>query len=156
MKGSERIIRRSLLDRLIQSGEQEPRNEAESVRAMKSSVMRDVEWLLNSRQIATVAPAALVELQDSVYHYGLADITSVSADSPSVRRELLRRVEKCVERFEPRLTSVRVSGAPSEVEGQRQIRFRVEATLRIDDPEPIFFETVLDPTSGRFAVPASQ
>jgi predicted component of type VI protein secretion system len=65
-------------------------------------------------------------------------------------------VEKCVERFEPRLTSVRVSEAPSEVEGQRQIRFRVEATLRIDDPEPIFFETVLDPTSGRFAVPASQ
>jgi type VI secretion system protein ImpF len=156
MKGTERIIRRSLLDRLIQSGETEPRSQAESVRALKASVMRDVEWLLNSRQIATVAPAALVELQNSVYHYGLADITSVSADSPSVRRELLRRVEKCVERFEPRLASVRVSEAPSEAEGQRQIRFRVEATLRMDDPEPIFFETVLDPTSGRFAVPVSQ
>jgi type VI secretion system protein ImpF len=158
MKGADRIVRRSVLDRLIQSGEPEPRSAAESVRALKSAVMRDVEWLLNTRRIATPAPADLTEVNASVYHYGLPDITSVSAGSPAARRELLRRVEQCVERFEPRLTSVRVSeiGAAAGAESSRNIRFHIEAVLRIDDPEPIFFDTVLDPTSGRFNVPRSQ
>ena len=156
MAGAERALRRSVLDRLIQTGEPEPRTEAESVRALKSAVMRDVEWLLNSRQIIDVAPEGFEELRNSVYHYGLADITSVSADSPAVRRELLQRVEQCVERFEPRLTAIRVSEVPAEGETTRNIRFRVEAMLKMDDPESIFFETVLDPGSGRFAVPPSQ
>jgi type VI secretion system lysozyme-like protein len=157
MKGAERIIRRSVLDRLLQNGEPEPRSEAESVRAFKSAVMRDVESLLNSRQIIDLAPSGLSELQESVYHYGLADITSVSADSLSSRRELLKRVEQCVERFEPRLTAVSVSEAVAEAgKSGRTIRFRVEAMLKMDEPEAIFFETVLDPGSGRFAVPGSQ
>jgi type VI secretion system protein ImpF len=156
MKAADRLIRRSVLDRLVQNGEAEPRSEAESIRAFKNSVMRDVEWLLNSRQIIDLAPSELSELQDSVYHYGLPDITSVSADSLTSRRELLKRVEQCVERFEPRLTGVTVSEAVAEAGKTRTIRFRVEATLKLDDPEPIFFETVLDPGSGRFAVPGSQ
>ncbi len=158
MKGAERIVRRSVLDRLIQSGEPEPRTAAESVRALKDAVMRDVEWLLNTRRIATLAPPELSEVNNSVYHYGLADITSVSAGSVTARRELLRRVEQCVERFEPRLTSVRVTetAAAAGSETSRNIRFHIEAVLKIDDPEPIFFDTVLDPGSGRFNVPKSQ
>jgi type VI secretion system protein ImpF len=157
MKGAERIVRRSVLDRLIQSGEQDPRTASESVRVLKDSVLRDVEWLLNTRRIAEVAPPELTELNNSVYHYGLVDITSVSAGSPSARRELLRRVEQCLERFEPRLTSVRVTelGAESGAESSRSIRFHIEALLRLDEPEPIFFDTVLDPGSGRFKVPRS-
>ena len=157
MKAAERIVRRSVLDRLIQSGEQEPRNSSESIRMLKDAVMRDVEWILNTRRIAELAPSHLTEVNNSVYHYGLADITSVSAGSPSARRELLRRVEQCVERFEPRLSSVRVSEPESEKsqESSRAIRFHIEAVLRYDD-EPIFFDTVLDPASGRFNVPRSQ
>jgi type VI secretion system protein ImpF len=155
-KGAERIVRRSVLDRLIQTGEPEPRSAAESVRALKQAVMRDVEWLLNTRRIAILAPPVLEEVNDSVYHYGLADITSVSADSPSIRLELLRRVEQCVERFEPRLTSIAVREAGAPGERTRNIRFQVEAVLRLDDPEPIYFETVLDPGSGHFNVSGSQ
>ena len=145
-----------MLDRLLQTGEAEPRSEAESVRALKNAVMRDVEWLLNTRQIINLAPKDCAELQDSVFQYGLADITSVSADSPAVRRELLKRVEQCLETFEPRITSVRVSEAQTQGDTTRSVRFRVEAMLKLDDPESIFFETVLDPGSGRFAVPPSQ
>jgi type VI secretion system protein ImpF len=153
MKGNDRIVRRSVLDRLIQSGAPEPRTAAESISALKTSVLRDIEWLLNTRRIADPAPAALEELHDSVYHYGLPDITSVSADSPSVRRELLRQVEECIERFEPRLGGVRVSEPPGD-EHSRHIRFHVEALLRVGgEPEPIHFDTVLDPASGRFNVP---
>lgn len=153
MKGPERLARRSVLDRLIQTGEPEPRTAAESVRALKASVLRDIEWLLNTRRIADPAPAEFVELQESVYHYGLPDITSVSADSLARRRELLRQVEDCIARFEPRLDAVRVTETGGD-ENSRHIRFHVEAVLRLDpDPEPIWFDAVLDPTSSRFDVP---
>lgn len=156
MKGAERIVRRSVLDRLIQSGEPEPRTASESVRVRKETVLRDVEWLLNTRRIYLMAPPELVELQDSVYHYGLPDITSVSADSAALRRDLLRQVEGCIERFEPRLTGVRVTEAAKPAEGSRSIRFHVEAMLRLEgEAEPIYFDTVLDPASGSFNIAAA-
>lgn len=149
------IVRRSVLDRLIQSGDAEPRSGAESVRALKAAVLRDVEWLLNTRRIARPAPAHLTELASSVYHFGLPDITSVSADSKRLRQELLLEVQACIERFEPRLSLVRVMEPPAEGEDRRDIRFRVEAVLRLDpEPEPLLFDTVLEAKSGRFSVPA--
>lgn len=154
MRGAERIARRSVLDRLLQTGEPEPRTASESVLALKASVLRDMEWLLNTRRIAFPAPAEYSELQDSVYHFGLPDITAVSADSPTLRRELLRQIEVCIRRFEPRLTNVRVTESAPDA-NTRHIRFHVEAMLRLDEPEPIYFDTVLDPTSGRINVPGA-
>lgn len=151
---TEPIVRRSVLDRLIQSGDAEPRSGVDSVRALKGAVLRDVEWLLNTRRIARPAPTHLTELSSSVYHFGLPDTTSVSPDSKRLRQELLLEIKACIERFEPRLAAVRVTEPLAEGEGRRDIRFRVEAVLRLDpEPEPIFFDTVLDEESGRFNVP---
>lgn len=141
-----------MLDRLLQTGEPEPRTESEAARLVKAAVLRDVEWLLNTRRIHQPAPAHLAELNDSVYHYGLPDISSVSADSPAVRREVLRQIADCLQRFEPRLSAVRVTERAAE-ENSRQVRFQVEAVLRLPDPEPIYFDTMFDSTSGRFVVP---
>jgi type VI secretion system protein ImpF len=153
MKGAERIVQRSVLDRLIQSGEPEPRTASESMRALKAAVLRDIEWLLNTRRIAEPAPLHYTELHDSVYHYGLPDITSVSADSKAVRRDLLRQVEDSIARFERRLEAVRVSESESDGNA-RHIRFHIEAVLRAgSDAEPVYFDAVLDPGSGRFNVP---
>jgi type VI secretion system protein ImpF len=152
MKGAEQVVRRSVLDRLIQSGDPEPRTAAESLRAVQASVLRDVEWLLNTRRIAEPAAAHLTELHESVYHYGLPDISSLSADSPAVRREVLRQVAECIQRFEPRLAAVRVT-EPATAGSTRHIRFHVEAMLRLPNPEPIYFDTVLDPATGCFTVP---
>jgi type VI secretion system protein ImpF len=154
MKASERVIRLSVLDRLLLGGEPQAKTMAESARAMRAAVLRDAEWLLNTRRIAQPLPAHLEELHDSVYYFGLPDITSLSADSPGVRREVLRQVEECIQRFEPRLASVRVSEPPGG-EGGRRVRFMVEATLCLPDPEPIQFDTMLDPASGRFEVPTA-
>lgn len=157
MKETERVLRRPMLDRLLQTGEPEPRTWSESVRALKASLMRDIDWLLNTRRIAEPAPAALVELNQSVYHYGLPDVTSLSADSMETRRLLLRQVEECLRQFEPRLASVRVSEAESKNESSRQLRFVVEGMLQLDPvPEPIVFDTVLDSSSGHFNVSGSQ
>ena len=157
MKETERVLRRPMLDRLLQTGEPEPRTWSESVRALKASLMRDIDWLLNTRRIAEPAPQALVELNQSVYHYGLPDVTSLSADSMETRRLLLRQVEECLRQFEPRLASVRVSEAESKNESSRQLRFVVEGMLQLDPvPEPIVFDTVLDSSSGHFNVSGSQ
>lgn len=150
MKSAERVVRRSVLDRLCQ-GEPEPRTEADSVRALKAAVLRDVEWLLNTRRIIAPAPPHLTELQHSVYHYGLPDISSLRSDSPADRRDLVRAVAECIERFEPRLAAVRVTEVAGE--SARQLRFQVHATLRLPTPEPIYFDTVLDPSCGRFSLP---
>jgi type VI secretion system protein ImpF len=150
----ERVVRRSILDRLLQTGEPEPRTESEAARAFRASVLRDVEWLLNTRSVMRPASEHLTELQDSVYHYGLPDITSKNADSPADRRIVLRKVAECIERFEPRLASVRVVEQAHE-EQSRQVRFQVEALLRLPTPEPFFFDTVFDPTNGRFKVPTA-
>jgi type VI secretion system protein ImpF len=146
-----------MLDRLLQTGEPEPRTWSESVRALKASLMRDIDWLLNTRRIADTAPASLAELRQSVYHYGLPDVTSLSADSTETKRLLMRQVEECLRQFEPRLTSVRVSEAESRAGSARQLRFVVEGILQLDPvPEPVVFDTVLDSSSGRFNVSGSR
>lgn len=153
MAQNDRVVRRSVLDRLVQSGEPEPRTWHDSVRALKASVQRDLEWLLNTRRVIDEAGDELTELQHSVYHYGLPDVTSLSTDSASARKQLVRQVEACIERFEPRLSNVRVSEAVTSGEGGRRVRFVVEGMLRLHpDPEPISFDTVLEAGTGRFSV----
>jgi type VI secretion system protein ImpF len=92
-------------------------------------------------------------VQQSVYHFGLPDITSITTDSASARKQLLRQVESCIEQFEPRLANVRVSEAITDGESGRRVRFVVEGMLRVHpDPEPISFDTVMDAASGRFSI----
>jgi type VI secretion system protein ImpF len=154
MREAERVIRRPVIDRLLQTGEPEPRTWSESVRALRTSLMRDIDWLLNTRRIAEPAPDVLAELQQSVYHYGLPDVSSLSADAHVTRRILIRQVEECLRIFEPRLADVRVSEAESPGEArQHQLHFVIEGVLQLH-PEsvPIVFDTVLDSSSGRFSV----
>lgn len=153
MNPNDRVLRRSVLDRLVQSGEPEPRNWHESVRALKAAVLRDVEWLLNTRRTMEPADAELPELQQSVYNFGLPDITSLTTDSSLARKQLLRHVESSIELFEPRLSNVRVTERVTEGESGRRVRFAVEGMLRLHpDPEPISFDTVMDAGTGRFSV----
>jgi type VI secretion system protein ImpF len=153
MKEVERVIRRPVLDRLLQTGEPEPRTWSESVRALKAALVRDIDWLLNTRRIAEPAPERLAELRESVYHYGLPDITSLSADNVETRRLLLRQVEDCLKLFEPRLSAVRVYEAEGEGNASRALRLVIEGVLDVHpEPEPVVFNTVLDAGSGRFAV----
>jgi type VI secretion system protein ImpF len=154
----ERTVQPSLLDRLT---DYEPRNSAEgsiaymeSVRQFKAGVQRDLEWLLNTRRIPVLAPEELEEVNGSVYHYGLPDLTSISRDSPEERALLLRRVEEAISQFEPRLANVRVAAVEMEGENfRRELRFHVEATLLMDPtPEHVVFDTVLHFASGEYEV----
>jgi len=126
---------------------------ARSVSEFKESVRRDVEWLLNTRRIAEPAPDQLEELQDSLYHYGLRDITSLSADAPETRTKLCRRIENTVVAFEPRLADVKVTVEDTGEGAKRELHFSIEGLLRMEpNPEQVVFDTVLETTRCRFEV----
>ena len=102
----------SVLDRLIDleraASVDPPANRTQSVRQLKASLRRDLEWLLNTRRNPDEAPEAYEHLSHSLYNYGLPDVSAMSVDSPRDRNRLLRMVELTIQMFEPRLASVRV------------------------------------------------
>ncbi|HEX6534366.1 MAG TPA: type VI secretion system baseplate subunit TssE [Gemmatimonadaceae bacterium] len=153
----ERTVQQPLLDRLIDEepglAGDPPITWSQSVRQLKLSLRRDLEWLLNTRRIHLEAPAAYEEVRRSLYHYGLPDVSSMSRDSGSDRARLLRNVEDTIATFEPRLTNVRVSLAEGDTSSRRQVHFLIEAMLRMDpNPEPVVFDTVLEVSSGEYQV----
>jgi type VI secretion system protein ImpF len=152
------VVTQSVLDRLIDN---EPANQSEagmtraqSVRALKASVRRDLEWLLNTRRSAEPAGEDYPEASRSVHNYGFPDFTTFSFSNPRDRQRLLREIENTISTFEPRLEAVRV--VPVEIEGaelHRNVRFYIEGLLKMDPaPEQIAFDTMLSLTSGEYQV----
>ena len=158
-RGIERTVRQTVIDRLIDDRPgigDVPMTFNESVAALKRSLLRDVEWLLNTRRICEPASDDFPEVQRSVYHYGLPDITSLSAESDAAHRRLARALEEAIQLFEPRLMSVRVQPVEAKEAEGRRIHFVIEGMLRMEpNPELIVFDTVLDSTIGEFRVGAA-
>jgi type VI secretion system protein ImpF len=146
----------SVLDRLLDYEPEISREplatRAKSLREFKQAVRRDLEWLLNTRQIAEGLPPALKETNDSLAAYGLPDFTTLSIENVADQKRIKREIEDTIRRFEPRLENVVVSfetGRPTE----RVLRFRIDARLKVDPaPEPITFDTVLQLGSGQYLV----
>jgi type VI secretion system protein ImpF len=153
---TDRTVRLTVIDRLI---DDDPKllsdpsvTWAESVRQLKEAVLRDLEWLLNTRRIIEPAPDTYPEVQRSLYHYGLPDVSSVSKDSPLALRLLVQQMEDCIKLFEPRLDNVRVQ-LLEKLPSQRDLRFVIEAMLRMEpNPERIVFDTVLEAVRGEFRI----
>ncbi len=150
----ERTVLTSFLDRLIdhdRSRSADPAlSWAESVHRLKASVLRDLEWLLNTRRSVDEGAELTPEVAQSVYNYGLPDISSMTR-SIDTHRKLVRNVEETVALFEPRLSDVRAKLRDGDGEGVQELRILIEATLEMDpNPERIAFDTVVDVSTGRF------
>ncbi|HEY3928409.1 MAG TPA: type VI secretion system baseplate subunit TssE [Candidatus Koribacter sp.] len=155
-QGPELIVTQSILDRLIDDEPgvrlDSPATRASSFRQFKTGVRRDLEWLLNTRQIPDPAPREYKELFHSLYNYGLPDITSISKQSVSEQRRLLQALEQALMAYEPRILNVNVS-LDSSSQNLRVLRFRIEGMLRVDpSPEHVSFDTVLDVPTGEYEV----
>lgn len=153
---SETRITLSILDRLIddepQNSSEAPATRQKNLRQLKQSVRRDLEWILNTRQIVGGIPEELRETTRSLANFGLPDFSSYSIKSPAERNRVRRALETAISTFEPRLQDVLVSIDPLR-ETERVLRFRVDARLKVDPvPEPIQFDTVLQLGSGRYVV----
>ena len=125
----------------------------ESVRELKASVLRDLEWVLNTRRGVDSDVELTPEVRRSVFNYGLPDIGSMGTASPDTHRLLVENVEETVELFEPRLSNVRTTLAEAQGPGQQELHILIEATLEMDpSPEQVAFDTVIDVSTGRFSL----
>lgn len=147
----------SILDRLIdldpRSPADAPTSRTQSVRQLKASLRRDLEWLLNTRRNPDEVPENYEQVFRSLYNYGLPDVTALSSNSLRDRQRVLRTIEVAIAIFEPRLTNVRVRAVENASGGPRVLRFQIEALLQMDPaPEQIFFDTLLQLSSGEYQV----
>ena len=146
----------SIIDRLLDfeptQSQEAPKSRSRSLRELKQSVRRDLEWLLNTRCYPEDVDEGLTEVLKSVVFFGLPDFTGVSAKSHVEQKRLKQAVETAIKNFEPRFIDLKVTLEPVN-NIDRLLRFRIEANLDIEPtPEPIAFDTVLQLGSGEFAV----
>jgi type VI secretion system protein ImpF len=153
----EQTVTLSLIERLIdqdpKSATENPMTRAQSLRLLKSSLRRDLEWLLNSRQNPDAVGPEYRELERSLFNYGLPDATSLSWTSFSDRQKLSRLIQLTLARFEPRISRLKVIPLESAGAARHVLRFQIEGLLDMDPaPEHISFDTVLQLSSGDYQV----
>lgn len=146
----------SVLDRLLDyepsQTTEAPLSRSASLRDLKLSVRRDLEWLLNARRIPHEIDGGLQEIKKSLVMYGLPDTTGVSGASNVEQARLTKELENAIRYFEPRFLDVRVTLEPIN-NFERMLKFKIEARLDIEPaPEPSAFDTVLQMGSGGFEV----
>jgi type VI secretion system protein ImpF len=153
---NEERVTLSVLDRLIderpRDPDEPPSSRQSSLRVFKAAVRRDLEWLLNTRQLAGGLPEGLEELRTSLAAYGLPDFAGATSDEGASQTRVRAAIEEAIRSFEPRLQDVNVSLEPQR-ETERSLRFRIDALLMIDPaPEPVTFDTTLRLVSGEYEV----
>jgi type VI secretion system protein ImpF len=153
----EETVTLSVIERLIdldpKTSTDPPPSRAKSIRQLKSSLRRDLEWLLNTRRTPQPAGREFQEVEKSLFNFGLPDITSFSWSSYQDRQRLTRVIELAVATFEPRISHLRVIPVESLAGAQHVLRFQIEGLLEMDPaPEHVSFDTVLQLSSGEYQV----
>lgn len=146
----------SLLDRLLDLEPASHRDvlptRAESVRELHRAVQRDLDNLLNARNAFFDLPSDFTECGQSVLTYGLPDFAAMTISTGRDQNRLRQAIEAAIRAFEPRLTAVVATLAPSSPT-DRSIRLHVEARLVMDpSPEAVAFDIVMPLNSGTYEV----
>lgn len=155
---NDRVVQPSLLDRLTDEFPRESSDRATtfeaSASAFRASVKSDLNALLNTRRTIVQATADQSEVRNSVHQFGLPDISGrYSFSNLQGRQQLAQDILEAIQRFEPRLTSVKVVLTDQNPGHIPQLRFSISATLLMDpSPEQIVFDTVLEVASGMYQV----
>jgi type VI secretion system protein ImpF len=146
----------SVLDRLLDFepdlSSEAPKSRSKSLRDLKTSVRRDLEWLLNTRRFIEEVSENLEETNKSVALYGLPDFTSAGVQSSTDQKRLVKQIETAIKIFEPRFLDLKVTLEPLS-QHERALKFRIEARIDVEPvPEPVTFDTVLQVGGGGFSV----
>jgi type VI secretion system protein ImpF len=150
-------VQAPLLDRLIDDAPDQQRDPpisaADSMLALRNSVRRDLEALLNARRRWRSWPARLTQLATSPIGYGIPDFASGAFSDAHRREELRIEIEETIRRFEPRFISVRVQLMDTPERLETTLRLRIEAVLHAEPaPEAVTFDTLVDPTTDDVVV----
>ena len=120
-----------MLDRLIDDSPDQQRDPpisaADSLLALRNSVRRDIEALLNARRRWRSWPAHMTQLATSPVGYGIPDFASGAFGDARRREELRLEIEATIRRFEPRFLSVRVQLVEGQDKLEALLRLRIEA-----------------------------
>jgi len=154
-------VQAPLLDRLIDEAPDQqrdpPTSVADTMAALRQSVRRDLEALLNARRRWRSWPKSLSELTTSPIGYGIPDFASGAFNDQRRREELRLEIEDTIRRFEPRFLSVRVHLVDTHDQLETTLRLRIDAVMHADPaPEAIVFDTVVDPTTDDVLVRAKE
>jgi type VI secretion system protein ImpF len=154
---AQRRAQMPLLDRLIDEAPEKmadaPLTAGEAMAALRRSVRRDLEMLLNGRRRWRSLPVELRELNTSALAYGIPDCTAGTFHDKRQREVLRAEIEDTLRRFEPRFARVRVNLVETKNPLEATLRLQIEALLHAEPaPESITFETVVDATTAEIVV----
>ncbi len=121
-----------------------------SVREMEQAVLRDLRGLLGTHLTKMDVPKEYTEVCNSIYVYGLPDITSLNELTNEQQSEIARLIEETVARFEPRLRNVKVRLLKPTEGKQRAALVHLDARLALDPAPEMAVETVLDLATGHY------
>jgi type VI secretion system protein ImpF len=148
---SETVVTQSVLDRLLGIDDW-PATRAQSVRFLKDSLRRDLEWLLNTRRPPMPQLVDYPAACASTLNYGLPDLSAMGLASAADHERLREAIVSCVRCYEPRLVDVTVSIDDGSRQ-DRRLRFHIQGRVQMDPaPEDISFDTVLELSSGEYLV----
>jgi len=150
----------SVLDRLLDDEPNEPDRGAMlyfDLTDFKAALARDLEALLNTRVLQQEELFdRYPEASRSVIRWGIPDLSGLTLLSPNNREMLRGAVQYAIERFESRLSQVKVTlNVPEKPESfmGRSLRFRVDGTLKIHPRRPpVSFDATLQLSSNAFQV----
>ena len=130
-----------LLER-IRSWEKEPdRREREDPAKITESVLGHLRRILNTRR-------GSVPIAED---YGVPDFTDFLHDYPESVRDIERSIKQIIQKYEPRLKSIRVSFIPQN-DDIFSVSFQIVGRLATEDERvPVLFESFIG-TDGRINV----
>lgn len=150
----------SLLDRLTDDAPdalQESREQRVlSINKLRTCVLRDLAWLLNTNTLDCVQDLAGFPLaQHSVINYGVPDLVGTTVSSANVV-EIERQIRQAIWDFEPRIfrDSISVTVAASDNQmNQNAMSFSIEADLWAQPlPLHLYLKTELDLETGTMEI----
>ncbi|MEC9046754.1 MAG: type VI secretion system baseplate subunit TssE [Planctomycetota bacterium] len=158
-KQSRERLQPALLDRLTDHA---PSKDVESIdervfsmKRLRVSVQRDLQWLFNTSAMFSAEDADLhPEVATSVLNFGMPNFAGMSASGMQLR-ELEQHIRDRIRMFEPRLISdsVRVSSVTQEAMTSRAVVFEISAHLWAEPvPLEVVLRTEVDLESGHATV----
>ncbi len=142
-----------LLDRLFDEAPERahdtPRSAGDAMEALRRSVRRDLEMLLNARRCWHSMPAGLAELAVSPLTFGIPDCAAAGVSDKRERERLRAEIEATLQLFEPRFAHVAVLLLDNDERLEATLRLHIDALLHAQPaPEPIAFDTAVQPSTA--------
>lgn len=130
-----------------------------SMQRLRQSVLRDLNWLLNTGNLENLSGSAAIadhpEVCRSVVNFGIPDVTGMYARGASLE-QLEQVIAEAIRRFEPRILadSIKVRAvADANQMNRRSLCFVIEGQLWAQPlPEQLYLRTDLDLGNGEVVV----